>query len=87
MEVYLCPQRVASPLVQVPHQHHNQFYIFDGDLLDQDTYDATIPNDSHDMIPNNLQVPMVPAITAAIGADPYLIGMGPYQIGDPDTEK
>ena len=60
--------------------------MFDGDLLDRDTYHATIPNDSNDMIPNNLLVPTIPTIMTTIGADPNLQGMEPYQVGDPNIE-
>ena len=86
MKVYLCPQCLALPLGQAPHQRYNQFHVFDSNLLDRDTYHATIPNGSYDVIPNNLLVPTLPTITAAIGADPNLVGMGPYQPGNPNIK-
>ena len=86
VKVYLCPQRLDQPLGQPPNPRYDTFYAFDGDLLDNVAYHATIPNACYDLIPNTILVSEVPAITAALGGDPNLVTMGPHNPGDANTE-
>ena len=82
-KIYLCLQRLDQPLGQSAHQHYNTVYTFaDSDLLDNYAYHAIIPNTCYDLIPNSILVPTVPTIMAALGADPNLTTMGPYNPGD-----
>ena len=60
MKVYLCPQRLEQPSGQAPHPQYNQFYMFDGDLINRDTYHIFIPNDSYNMIPKTYWYQQLP---------------------------
>ena len=72
-KVYLCPQKLDQPLGQPHNVRYHRFYVFDGNLLDKATYHAIIPNDCFNLIPNNILVPTIPAITFALGGDCDLI--------------
>ena len=86
-KIYLCPQRLDQPSGQQPHVHYKKFYVFDGDLLNNDDYHAILPNDFYDLIPNNILVPTVQTILAALAGNPGLSDMGPYQASDANTES
>ena len=68
-KVYLCPQNLDHPLGQHQNIRYNKFYVFDGELLYNTTYHAIFPNDGFDIISNNILVPTIPSITAALGGD------------------
>ena len=85
-KVYLCPQKLDQPLGQPHNVRYDKFYIFYGDLLDNAPYHTIPPNDGFDLIPHNILVPPIPAITAALGGDRSLMEMVPYSVGDVNTD-
>ena len=86
IRVYLCPQRLDQPLGQPNHNRWNRFYAFDGDLLGNTSYSVHVRDTIYGLVPNNINVPTVATITAAIGGDPNLQLLGPYADGDAGTE-
>ena len=86
VQVYLCLQRLDQPLGQPNHNHWNHFYAFDGDLLGSTGYSVHVRDTIYRLIPNSINVPTVATITAAIGGDPNLQQLGPYNDGDAGTE-
>ena len=85
-KVYMCPQKLDQPLGQPQNIRYGKLYVFDGNLLDNVTYHAILPNDGFDLIPNKILVPTIPAITAASGSDCGLMEIAPYSAGDVNTE-
>ena len=83
---FIFPPNLDQPLGQPHDVRYETFYVFDGDLLDNYTYHTILPNDGLVLIPNNILVPTIPAITDAIGGDRGLMEMGPYLAGDANTE-
>ena len=82
----MCPQKLDQPLGQPNNIRYDNLYVFDGNLLDNATYPAILPNDGFDLIPNNILVPTIPDITTALGGDCGLMEMGPYSAGGVNTE-
>ena len=86
VKIYLCPQRLDQPLGQPDHPRWNRFYAFDGDLLGGTSYNVHVRDTVYALIPNSINVPTIATITAAIGGDPNLQQLGPYNDGDAGTE-
>lgn len=86
-KVYLCPKWLDQPLGTVAHTRWNATYAYDGDLLGGTAYNVIVNNAAYELIPNLINVPTVATtILVAVGGDPALIAMGPYQNGDACTE-
>ena len=86
VRVYLCPQRLDQLLGQPNHHRWNRFYAFDGDLLGTTGYSVHVRDSIYGLIPNSINVPTVATVNAAIGGDPNLQSLGPYNDGDAGTE-
>jgi hypothetical protein len=87
-KVYLCPKRLDQPLGIVAHTRWNATYAYNGDLLGSTAYNVIVNNAAYELIPNLINVVPTVATTilVAVGGDPALIAMGPYQNGDACTE-
>ena len=86
VQVYLCPQRLDQLLGQPNHACWNRFYAFDSDLLGTTSYSVHIQDTIYGLIPNIVNVPTVATVNAAIGGDPDIQQLGPYNDGDTGTE-
>ena len=86
VQVYLCPQRLDQPLGQPNHARWNRFYAFDGDLLGTTSYSVHVRFTIYGLIPNSVNVPTLATVNAAIGGDPDIQQLGPYNDGDAGTE-
>ena len=86
IKVYLCPQQLDQPLGQPDHARWGRFYAFDGDLLGTTSYNVHVCDTIYGLIPNILNVPNVAMIVAAVGGNPNLQQLGPYNDGDAGTK-
>ena len=55
-------------------------------MLGSTSYSVHVRDTIYGLIPNSINVPTVATITAAIGGDPNLQQLGPYNNGDASTE-
>ena len=86
VQVYLCPQRLDQPLGQPDHAQWNRFYAFDDDLLGTTGYSVHVRDTIYGLIPNSVNVPTIATVNVAIGGDPNIQQLGPYNNGDAGTE-
>ena len=86
VRVLLCPKMMEQPLGSPAHARWNTMYAFDGDLLGGTIFNVEVDQIAFSLIPNIVDVPTIPTIVAAIGGDPALNRMGPYNNGDAGTE-
>ena len=83
---YLCPARVDRALGAPVSLLDGKLFAFDNELHRNHGHTVEISNNYFNLVANTVLVPTVPFLLTQLAADPTLESLGPYAVGDANTE-